>query len=230
MKRILLAVPVLLVGAAMMHADTLVTTRPTGTDSVNWGQLPPWHTAIPNPFSFTTTNGVDGTGSYANPSNSAYQVIQDSTWDGVFSHGDVLNWSDGAAALTLDFDSGFTQIGAQIQAQAFGAFTAEICDDNDSVCFSENGISDIPGDRVSAIYIGIESATPITEVTFSLTYPVDTSNSFAINEVTLGGGSGVSAVPAPEGGSSFAFLLMSGACLCGTALFRFRKRPEPLTA
>jgi hypothetical protein len=45
----------------------------------------------------------------------------------------------------------------------------------------------------------------------------------------LSGTQVIGAVPTPEGGPSFAFLLMSGASLCGAALFRFRKRPEPLT-
>src|ERR1035438_10218925 len=54
MKRIFLAILVLLVSAAVMRADSVVTTEPTGTDWVYWSQLGPTFTTIANPFSFTT--------------------------------------------------------------------------------------------------------------------------------------------------------------------------------
>jgi hypothetical protein len=67
MRKIFLALIALLMGALAANADSLVTVRPAGTDSFYWSQFGPDQTPIPSPFSFTTTNGVSGTGSYANP-------------------------------------------------------------------------------------------------------------------------------------------------------------------
>jgi hypothetical protein len=199
MKKAIWTIPVLLVGAAVMHADNLVTTRPNnGTDSVNWSQLGSSLTAISNPFSFTTANSVSGTGSYASGNGEVMQ--EESSWAGNFSNGDILNWTTGSGTLTLNFSAGYTQIGAQIQRDIYGAFTAQICDIN--ACFTEGGNSNGNNDG-SAIYIGIESATPITSVTFD-----ESSGDFAINQLTLGG-SGASPVPEPSS------LLLLGSGLAG---------------
>ena len=80
MKRIFLAILVLLVSAAVMRADSGVTTEPIGTDSVVWSQLGSPYTAIPNPFDFTTTDGVAGTGNYASGTGDVMQ--QTNTWSG----------------------------------------------------------------------------------------------------------------------------------------------------
>jgi hypothetical protein len=220
MRKIFLALIALLMGALAANADNLVTVRPTGTDSVYWSQLGPDQTPIPSPFSFTTTNGVSGMGSYANPAYS-YQSISDWSgevggivqqgldWGGSFSSGDLLNWTENSGALTLTFTQGYSQIGAQIESSDWGNYTAQICDANG--CFTENGFSAWTNDN-SAIYIGIESSSPISWVTFSLT---DTANpndlgDFAINEVTL---DSPETTVTPEPGS----LLLLGSGLVGLA-------------
>jgi len=196
----------LLMGALTANADSLVTIRPTGTDSVNWSQLGSSYTSIANPFTFTTADGVAGTGSYASGTGEVRQ--QNNGWAGNFADGDFLNWTTdvGNGPLTLNFSQGFTQIGAQIQSDYFGAFTAQICDVNG--CVSEDGNSTSAGDD-SAIYIGISSATPIDSVTFSLTSASYDPNDFAINQVSLDGG----ASPVPEPSS----LLLFGSGLVGFA-------------
>jgi hypothetical protein len=65
-----------------------------------------------------------------------------------------------------------------------GPFNAQICDVNG--CFNENGYTALWWQQSTpAIYIGIESSTPITWVTFSLTSATWNPNQFVISDVTL---------------------------------------------
>src|ERR1017187_3669110 len=150
MKKLPLGLVVLLVGAMAAHADNLITTRPVGTDSVDWSQLGSSGTSIPNPFSFLTANSASGTGTYATGTGTVNQ--QGSGWSGDFASGDMLNWLQDHGLVTLNSADGYTQIGAQIQADFFNGFTAQICDVNG--CFTEDGTSNSNGDN-SAIYIGV---------------------------------------------------------------------------
>ena len=169
---------------SVAQADSLVVARPSGTDSVNWSQLGPNNTVIPNAFLFTTADGVSGTGTFGGTSNGQVTVQDFSIWDGNFAPGDVLNWTKGNAPLTLNFGTDYTQIGAQIQANYFGAFTAQICDNN-GFCFTEVGNS-TPGGDNSAIYIGI-AGSGINSLSFSITNCAYACSDFAINDVTLNG-------------------------------------------
>lgn len=183
-----------MVSSTAAFADSLVTSRPVGTDSVDWSQLGPAFTDIPQSFNFTTANSVAGTGSFAG--GDGLRLDQANGWAGNFTSGDPLAWTDYDGAITLTFASGYTQIGAQIQADQYGAFTAQICDN--ATCFTEDGNSNGNGDG-SAIYIGIFSSTPITSVTFQLIEANnDSTPDFAINNVTLGGGSPSNTSVTPE--------------------------------
>lgn len=215
-KRYPLILAILLAGAVAAQADSLVTTRPAGTDSVDWSQLGPGYTTISNPFSFTTTDGVAGTGSYANSSDQGEVRVQSSSWYGNFGSGDIVNSTDlSAGAVTLNFSQGYTQIGSQVESVVWGPFTAQICDVNG--CFTENGNSDGSGDN-SAIYIGIESGLPINWVTFSLTSaPYGTTNSFGINDVTMNG-SNAPVVPEPS------TLLLLGTGMLGLGWLLVRRK------
>ena len=138
--------------------------------------------------------------------------VQETSWAGNFATGDFLNWNEGNGALTLNFNSLYTQIGAQIETDSNGPFTAQICDGYGS-CFTENG--DSVSDNDSAIYIGVESSSPIDSVTFSITSGNNPSD-FAINEVTLDG-SGTPVVPEPSS------LLLLGTGLLGLAVTARRR-------
>jgi PEP-CTERM motif-containing protein len=229
MNKLSMILVVLLVGAMTAHADNLVTSQPVGTDSVDWSQLGAYGTGIPNPFSFTTANSVSGTGTYANPGDSYMNfgqpgevgsvMQQGVSWGGNFANGDYLNWTENSGPLTLSFGEGYTQIGTQIDADYYGAFTAQICDVNG--CFTEDGNSASTGDN-SAIYIGISSSAPVTWVTFSLTSASGAPDDFAINDVTLDGGT--TATPEPSS------LLLFGTGLVGFAGALRRKFAQKVRA
>jgi hypothetical protein len=240
MKKLWFAVVVLSVCAAVAHADSLVTVRPTGTDSVDWSQLGAPGSQIPvtydsliysqlgGSFIFTTANGVSGAGQYIGSYTGGDGSVQEegvggyfpgAGGQGNFAPGDFLNDTDENGPIILTFASGFTQIGAQIDGEIPGPFTAQICDNSNNACFTEVGESTSIGDD-SAIYIGIASSTPITSVTFSLTsvvpYHPHSTADFAINEVTLGS---IPVSATPEPGS----LLLVATGLGGLAA-AFRKR------
>ncbi len=170
------------VSTTVAYADSLVTVRPVGSDSVDWSQLGGVYADIPQTFNFTTANSVAGTGVLAGGDGSVR--FENDGWGGNFAVGDPLVYTQGYGPLTLTFASGYTQIGAQIQGNYYGGFTAEICDSVS--CFTEDGTSNGNNDG-SAIYIGISSATPITSVTFSLSdAPYGSTGDFAIDGLTLG--------------------------------------------
>jgi hypothetical protein len=217
MKRTVALFGTILLSTLAAQADTLVTVRPTGTDSVVWSQLGPEGTTINSPFSLSTTNGVSGTGSYALNGNGQV-IVQGSGWAGNFSTGDFLNWNVGNGAITLNFSQGFSQIGAQIQTNVLDPFTAQICDA--TACFTEDGTSSFEGDT-SAIYIGISSDSPINSVTFSIASGSGI-NDFAINQVTLNAAS-TSASVTPEP-SSFVLLGTGVAGMFGAACRKLARR------
>jgi hypothetical protein len=190
MKKCFLLFAAILMGALAAHADSLVTTQPAATDSVDWSQFGVPGTPIPTVFAFTTANGVSGTGTYENPAYSfAYSgptgmVLQnplEAPWWGNFAAGAYANWTENSGPLTLSFAQGYYQIGAQIMTDNWGPFTAQICDVN--ACFTENGYAYGSGDN-SAIYLGI-AGSDLTWVTFSITSDTAYLDDFIIGPVTL---------------------------------------------
>ena len=202
-----------LVTAAM--ADTLVgVTARTGNDSADWSQLGNPGDSVSNPFTATSTGGIGITGSFAGSGNG--MVMQEgNNWGGNFALNDFVLWtnSPGQGPLTLGFSQGVSQVGAQIQADFFGNFTAQIQAFNGNTLigtFTEDGNSTGDEDN-SAIYIGIKDldGANITSIVFSLTNCAQDCADFGINLLSLTTGGPPPNVPEP------ASLLLLGSGLVG---------------
>ena len=196
---LLLSTSVIVAGGTA-RADTIVgfTNRTTfgGNDSANWNQLGANLATIPNPFSANSSGGLHITGSFAVAGGTGLVAVQGpgpTNFNGNFANGDFLisTTTNGNGPLTLAFSQGIIGAGAQIQADFFGPFTAQLEARNGSTSlgsFSEAGISNSAGDN-SAIFIGLKdlSGANITSLVFSVpTCAIpSTCTDFAINQLSL---------------------------------------------
>src|ERR1035441_7513082 len=98
MKKTLLLIVAALASVAVTQADviTLVTTR-VGTDTVNWTQLGPDNTTIPNPFAATSGGGIGIAGSFGG-SGTGETSVEGSSWFGNFTIGDELGWTNSSSS------------------------------------------------------------------------------------------------------------------------------------
>jgi Big-like domain-containing protein len=170
-------------------ATTLVTVRPPVADVVDWGQLGAPPTVVP--YAFLANSGFADPllGHFVAPGTTGEIVQQGSGWLGNFASGDNILWTNNNGPLTLVFDRGYATVGAQIQTDFFGAFTARITAYNGTKLLgsvTENGNSTSAGDN-SAIFIGVSTGTVqlITKVVFSVTSCSNACANFAINQLSL---------------------------------------------
>jgi hypothetical protein len=165
---------------------TLVSSRAAlgGTDFIDWGQFGNDLTAVPNPASGSSNLGIGFT--VSKPSGSFERRDQPDGWVGNFTDGDRLLWTlDLPGPISIVLGAPVFGAGANIQAELYGAFVAQISayDASNSLLeqYTLNGLSD---ETVgTAIFIGISRAVAdIARIEFDL---VPNGASFAINRVDL---------------------------------------------
>ncbi len=178
-------------------ADSLVlVTSQAGqgaNDSVNWSQLGADGTPLGSSAAATSGGGSTVTLTLTGP-NSLVSVACSASpcsWNGPgFTAGDNLIWTSdlgngGNGPLTLSFSKSVSGVGALIQADGPGQFTAQIQVFNGPTLLGSFTVtSDTNGD---AAYIGVldQSGTNITSVVFNLTTCVGICADFAIDTVNL---------------------------------------------
>jgi hypothetical protein len=175
---------------------SLVTTRAglSGTDFLDWAQLGAESASVEltQPITATTDDSLNVTVTGA---ASLYRYDEGGAWDGNFGSGDALLYQDGSdpvntvLPIVITFASAITAVGAQIQNNWNGAFTAKIevfagtTSLGSSTVSGNSAISSPP----AAVFLGIRSGSAnITTVKFSLTAgPEPELGQFAINRVEL---------------------------------------------
>ena len=230
----------LLGGMGQAEASTmLVTSRSgvgglNGTDYVDWGASAniPNGTHQSSPFTATSNGGV--TISVSEAGGPFQGLTQGNGWNGNFANGDHLLYtgtsygSQGGPVELMSFSSGaVSAAGAQIQADYYGSYTAEITayDSLGNILgqYTENGVANGNGDN-SAIFLGIQSSSAkITAIEFSLTADVGSTSDFAINQFDFTPGV---ASPVPEP----ATITMLGIGIVGLAAYGWRRRQQIVTA
>ena len=226
------AVAVLAAGVSTSEAAlTELTSRPVAEDTIYWSQLGVPLTDVPTPVSFTSVGNIIGTASLNN--NGTAQLYEQccagitGTFDGNFSPGDIVFYTDKSGPLTLAFDTPVQIAGAQILDNVYGPFTAQIEAFSGKTLlgtFSESGVTTTSADG-SAIFLGVEDLSEgITSVEFSITEAPEGRplTDFAINQVTLQARS----VPEP---STWAMMLLGFAGL-GYAGYRSTRKAVPIVA
>src|ERR1700674_60049 len=188
-------------GTTAAWADTLFSVSSPSlqgaNDFVSWSKLGPDATLLGLSFSAPLAVGiVPGTVTLAG-ANSVVSVVcaaSPCSWKGSgFTTADSLLWTSdagnsGNGPVTLTFAAPITGAGAMIQANAPGAFTAQIQAFNGATLLGSFTVNSVAG---AAVYIGGQDQTGanITKVVFSLTAcgPLDLSSctDFAIDTVNL---------------------------------------------
>jgi hypothetical protein len=197
--RLVATLVVSLAGPAAI-ADTLVaTTSPAAqqaTDTIHWNTLGPDQTVLPASLSVISAGGLTQSVALAGP-NSVLSVVCASapascSWTGGngFIVLDTLLWTSdagngGNGPVTLTFAKPIAGVGALVQADLPGAFTARLdLYNNATLLGSFTGASDANGD---AVYIGAVdmTAASITSATISLTACATLCTDFAVGTVSL---------------------------------------------
>jgi hypothetical protein len=205
----------LLVCSTIPAMATAFSTSKSGIKTVatvNWSQLGPAGTLVPN---FSWAYATDGMGlsiSFQGPSPSG-KAISTKGISGVFpipegeerlqAVDDQANWfgnlpgeatalwtnSPGQGPLVLQFDHGIAGVGAQIQTDFFGSFTVQMDAYNDGTLlgsFQESGFSNDNGDD-SAIFLGVtDDSADITMIAYSIVNCTNDCGDFAISDLTIG--------------------------------------------
>jgi hypothetical protein len=197
-----------------------IASASASVDTVDWSQLGPSFTTLSTPQGFTSTGGI--TGIVGLNDFDPFQLRQQGNgWNGNFTPGETILWNQDQAGLddsiVAIFTTGNYGGGAQIQADAFGAFSAtlNVYDTFLSLIATVNmtGNSNPNGDG-SAIFIGYQSNSANIGALQFLVSDVNGANTVAIGTMSIYTSSAV-----PEPGS----LVMFGSGIIGLAGILRRK-------
>ena len=178
-----------LTGGAVIKGGSSVFAPKGGSPATvefNWGQLGTSFTVLGSPQQVVATDGSGGTVSSAG--GIFLRLDQSNGWSGNFAAGTHLLWDYQAGPdITIKFAAPVSSAGAQIQADYYGAFTAEIIaydlGGNVIGTVSENGVSNGYADG-SAIFIDfVSSSADIATIEFLVTSATYSPNDFAIGPV-----------------------------------------------
>jgi hypothetical protein len=191
-------------GAIIKGGSSALGAGGGSTALYDWGQLGSPFTVLGSPQQIIATDGSGGSVSSAGGNFELRN--QGFGWSGNFAPGTHLLWDRQAGPdITIRFANPVSSAGAQIQADYFGPFTAEIIAydliGNVIGTVSENGVSTSSGDN-SAIFIGLTSSSAdIGEVKFFLTSASFAPNDFAIGPLRVGEGGPGGAGPVVNNGT-----------------------------
>lgn len=182
----------MMVAFTAAQADLIVAvTSPSLTDfTVNWSQLGASFTNIPHGFVATASNGDTVFGSFGVARQGGQVRVEGNGWTGDFNTGDYLVWTNNHGPLTFLFDQGYADVGAYIQPDFYGPFTAKLAVYDGTTLLgtitASGNSTTTPG---TALFIGAldKTAPNITKVVFSIVG----SNNFAIDTLYL------SSIPEP---------------------------------
>ena len=182
--------------AGTARADTLkVVTSPSSqgaNDSLNWSQKGADGTVLGASFSAKTTLGSTVTVGLAS-ANSVISVVctaSPCSWTGTgITAGHSLLWTSDAAnggngPVTLTFAKGVAGLGAFVQADLPGAFTAKIQAFNGATSLGSFTVASSTG---VATYIGVidQTGANITSAVFSLTACATTCTDFSLDTIEI---------------------------------------------
>lgn len=174
------AIALALLAPLPVKAATVGITSLTGNDTIDWSQIGPDGTNVPVAI---VTTGLGSTVVGSSVGGQLVRLTQGSTWGGNFPSGMAVLYTNAVGPdITLEFFTPVFAVGAEIQANIFGGFTAQVVGGGET--FTEDGVSNnVEG---GAIFIGLSSDDPISEIEFTLTAAIDGSvNDFAIGTVEL---------------------------------------------
>lgn len=200
--------------AVAASAVTLVNSRASLIDpqTVNWDQLGPAGTQVPQPFQVTASGGYAFT-VLKNNSNTPYvRADEGNGFTGDFLPGENLLYSTSLTAFDFRFQTPIQSVGGQLQIDRGGQWTPYVrVFTNDGADFSFTLPPDF-NDRSadgSAPFIGVTATSPvITRVLFDSFFGGNT----AINQLSI-------VVPEPTAGTLF-FAIVTLRC-------RRRRAPAP---
>ena len=195
-KKLLLLVCCLVVlGLGTAFAGVTGTTDPTQfNDTVDWCQFGCTGAAFPSPSAFTSALGNTGVVGNVGTLQPWYNLEDPNSWNGNFPPGMGLVYNGAAfgntpTGIATQLDEGVYGVGAWIQANFYGSFTATITlfDSSDQVIgtYSANGVAN-PGAPPLTLFIGaLDTSADVWAAQFDVSNTAGGGEDFAIGTLGL---------------------------------------------